>query len=185
MNAPRVLVVLSGGLPPGLDPGTYARLIAFVHGRGAEAAFDASGDPLREGLAARPDLIKPNAREVSESLGFHPRSDEDVARALALYHDAGVETVVLSLGGEGLAFSRGGRAVRARVAVDRPLNSVGSGDAALAGALAGTLGGLPDEDVAALACAAGAANTLVSGACVFRLEDVERLFAAVELRAIS
>jgi fructose-1-phosphate kinase PfkB-like protein len=179
------LVVLSGGLPPGLGPGTYARLIEFVHGCGAKAALDASGDPLRAGLAARPDLIKPNAHEVSESLGFLPRSGGDLSRAIARYRGAGAETVMISLGKDGIVFSRGGRAVHARVAVDAPVNSVGSGDAALAGGIAGLLSGFPDEDVAGLACATGAANTLMSGACVFRLEDVEKLLAGVELRALD
>jgi 1-phosphofructokinase family hexose kinase len=179
------LVVLSGGLPPGLGPDTYARLIELAHRCGAKAALDASGEPLRAGLSARPDLIKPNSREVSESLGFFPRSEEDFSKAIAGYRGAGVETVMISLGKDGIVFSRGERAFHARVAVDEPVNSVGSGDAALAGAVAGLLSGFPDEGIAGLACAAGAANTLLSGACVFRLEDVEKLLAGVELRALG
>ena len=116
---------------------------------------------------------------------FRSRSDGDVARAVACYHDAGVETVMISLGKDGIVFSRGERAVHARVAVDEPVNSVGSGDAALAGAVAGLLIGFPDEGIAGLACATGAANTLLSGACVFRLEDVEKLLSGVELRTLG
>jgi fructose-1-phosphate kinase PfkB-like protein len=160
-------------------------LIELVHGCGAWAALDASGEPLREGLASCPDLIKPNAQEVSESLGFHPRSEGDFSRAIALYRGSGVEAVMISLGKDGIVFSRGAGVVHARVKVDAPVNSVGSGDASLAGGIAGILSGLPDEGVAGLACAVGAANTLVSGACVFRLDDVEKLLARVECRTLG
>jgi fructose-1-phosphate kinase PfkB-like protein len=182
--AGKPLVVISGGLPPGLGPRTYARLIELVHGCGAWAALDASGEPLKEGLAARPDLIKPNAQEVSDSLGFYPRSAGDLSRAIARYRGSGVETVMISLGKDGVVFSRGAGAVHARVKVDAPVNSVGSGDASIAGGIAGILSGFPDQGVAGLACAVGAANTLMSGACVFRLDDVEKLLAEVEFRAL-
>jgi hypothetical protein len=39
--------------------------------------------------------------------------------------------------------------------------------------------------LAGLACAAGAANTLVSGACVFRLDDVAKLLARIEFRVLE
>jgi tagatose 6-phosphate kinase len=188
------LVVFSGSLPLGLPDDSYARLVELAKSRGARSALDSSGAPLRLGLKTRPFLIKPNAREVEESLGFLPNGEAGLREAIRRYTAEGIEAVMISLGKEGLAYSRpqsaGGEgdsrvsAVRARLSVERPLNAVGSGDAALAGAIAGILSGFCAKDTARLACAAGAANTLVSGACVFRSEDVERLFGMTEVKAL-
>ena len=188
------LVVFSGSLPLGLPDDSYGRLVELAKSRGARSALDSSGAPLRLGLKTKPFFIKPNAREVEESLGFLPEGEAGLMEAIRRYTAEGIEAVMISLGKEGLAYSRresaGGEgnfrisAVRARISVERPLNAVGSGDAALAGALAGILSGFCAEDTARLACAAGAANTLVSGACIFRSEDVERLFGMTEVKAL-
>jgi tagatose 6-phosphate kinase len=188
------LVVFSGSLPLGLPDDSYGRLVELAKSRGARSALDSSGAPLRLGLKTGPFLIKPNAREVEESLGFLPKGEAGLLEAIRRYKAEGIEAVMISLGKEGLVYSRpqspggGGdfrvSAVRARLSVEHPLNAVGSGDAALAGALAGILSGFCDKDTARLACAAGAANTLVSGACIFRSEDVERLFGMTEVKAL-
>ena len=42
-------------------------LIREAHGADVPVVLDTSGEPLRRGLAARPDLVKPNAGELAES----------------------------------------------------------------------------------------------------------------------
>jgi tagatose 6-phosphate kinase len=58
-------VVLSGSLPSGLPPDAYAALIGAARRAGVACVLDADGEPLRLGLAAGPDLIKPNAEELA------------------------------------------------------------------------------------------------------------------------
>lgn len=62
-------VVLSGSLPPGVSGDFYATLGRRVRAAGARLALDASGDALRAGLGARPDLVKPNRAELAELIG--------------------------------------------------------------------------------------------------------------------
>lgn len=59
-------VVFSGSLPPGLPGDAYARLIRLAREAGVPTVLDTSGEALRHGLAAAPDLIKPNLRELEE-----------------------------------------------------------------------------------------------------------------------
>src|SRR5580704_5113272 len=54
------VVVLTGSLPPGLGPGSYAELIATARRAGVPAVLDTGGEALRLGAAAGPEIIKPN-----------------------------------------------------------------------------------------------------------------------------
>ncbi|MYS50976.1 hexose kinase, partial [Streptomyces sp. SID6013] len=58
-------VALCGSLPPGVPVGAYAGLVRAARAAGVPVLLDTSGEPLRRGLAARPDLIKPNADELA------------------------------------------------------------------------------------------------------------------------
>ena len=65
-------VVLSGSLPPGLPPGTYAELIALAAAAGVPVLLDAHGEALRLGAAAGPDIVKPNLAELEDFAGRCP-----------------------------------------------------------------------------------------------------------------
>lgn len=90
-------VALCGSLPPGIHVGAYAELIRRARAAGVPALLDTSGEPLRRGIAARPDLVKPNADELAQLTGSR--------EPLRATHDArrrGARTVVSSLGPDGI-----------------------------------------------------------------------------------
>ncbi|MCC8180760.1 MAG: PfkB family carbohydrate kinase, partial [Planctomycetes bacterium] len=58
------IVVLSGSLPPGVADDLYASLIIQLRFKGAVTFLDASGEALANGLAAGPNLAKPNREEL-------------------------------------------------------------------------------------------------------------------------
>ncbi|CAM5339276.1 1-phosphofructokinase family hexose kinase [Streptomyces californicus] len=67
--------------------------------------LDTSGEPLRRGIAARPDLVKPNAEELAQLTGSH-----DPLRAAGDARRRGAHTVIASLGPDGvLALTPDGR----------------------------------------------------------------------------
>ena len=68
---------------------------------------------------------------------------------------------------------------------EHPIVPIVLGDAALAGAIAGTAGDLDTERTARLACALGAVNTLRAGACLFDVEAAGRLYAEAEISIIG
>lgn len=176
--------VFSGSLPAGLPEKTYFRLINTVKSAGVDVFLDASGNPLKEGLKTKPLFIKPNAHEVEDTLGFFPRSPGDFTKAVCTFHSMGIKNVMISLGKEGIVFSQGREIIHARLTVPGLINTVGSGDASLAGGLLGIISGFDTADTARLACATGSANTLVSGGGVFKIEDVERFFKRVEVTSL-
>lgn len=149
-------MVLSGSLPPGAPADLYARLCTSAREAGMRVAVDTSGPPLAEAVRTIPDLLKPNREELEELTGRPLGDREALAGAARELVDAGVTTVVVSLGGEGALFVRAGEAVFAAPPRVTVASTVGAGDAMVAGTIAGTLRDLPLGEVAALATATAA-----------------------------
>jgi 1-phosphofructokinase family hexose kinase len=168
--------VFSGSLPEGFRSSAYRELIDAVGRCGCRSFLDTSGDALKEALSSRPYLIAPNLGEVRDALGYIPDCNREIRPACSEFHDMGIEHVMITRGRDGVVLSNREETVCAGVEVKDPVNAVGSGDAALAGSILGILGGSDIETVARLACAFGAANTLVSGAGLFRTRDLQTLF---------
>lgn len=194
-------LVLSGSLPPGLPDDYYARLIERAHAVGVPALLDTSGRALRPGLAAGPLLVKPNETEAAQLTGRPARGVDDAVAAAAALRAMGAGAVALTLGAMGAVLVTAAGAWYGRVAVAGGVSPVGSGDAFLAGLLAGLVGATtrkeaPDvaralthevvvRDALARAVACGAANTLRRGAGVLDAGDVARLEKAAEVRRLS
>jgi 1-phosphofructokinase len=126
-------VVVAGSLPPGLSPDVFERLGSAAHEQDARWALDTSGDALLPALAARPDVVKPNRAELAESLGFDAVSVGDVIRGCQTMRERGAGSVVCSLGPDGAVLVDGSGAWHARGPRVVVRNTVGAGDALLAG----------------------------------------------------
>jgi tagatose 6-phosphate kinase len=163
-------VALCGSLPPGVPVGAYAGLVRTARAAGVPVLLDTSGEPLRRGLAARPDLIKPNADELAELTGSH-----DPLRATQAARRRGARSVVASLGAEGLlAVTPEGR-WRAAPPAHVHGNPTGAGDSAVAGLLSGLVENLPWPDRLARAVALSAATVLAPVAGEFDRAAYEEL----------
>ncbi|NUO46431.1 MAG: 1-phosphofructokinase family hexose kinase [Streptomyces sp.] len=146
-------VALCGSLPPGVPVGAYAGLVRTARAAGVPVLLDTSGEPLRRGVAARPDLIKPNADELAELTGSHEprRATQDARRR-------GAHAVVASLGTEGLLAATPEGRWRAAPPARLHGNPTGAGDSAVAGLLSGLVEQLPWPDRLARAVALSAAT---------------------------
>ncbi|MDT0613828.1 1-phosphofructokinase family hexose kinase [Streptomyces lancefieldiae] len=163
-------VALCGSLPPGVPVGAYAGLVRTARAAGVPVLLDTSGEPLRRGVAARPDIIKPNADELAELTGSH-----EPLRATQAARRRGARSVVASLGAEGLlAVTPEGR-WRAAPAAHVHGNPTGAGDSAVAGLLSGLVEHLPWPDRLARAVALSAATVLAPVAGEFDRGAYEEL----------
>src|SRR5215469_6353717 len=82
-------VVLSGSLPPGLPPDTYAGLAARAAAVAVPVVLDAGGPALRYGAAAGPAIAKPNLAELEAAVGRPVTGRAAAARAAGELRDAG------------------------------------------------------------------------------------------------
>ena len=95
------ILVLSGSIPPGIPTDVYRQMVAEAKAANILTVLDAAGEPMRLGIEAGPDLIKPNRLEMETLIG-RPIPDLDTACAEAMtLVDQGVGNVCLSLGAKG------------------------------------------------------------------------------------
>lgn len=140
-------VVIGGTLPPATTTGWITDLVTEASKR-CRVVVDSSGANLREAIAAGPYLIKPNKEEAQELLG---RSILDVVDAADAAHEMialGAQNVLLSLGSLGSIFASSNATLLAKPAQLQVQNTVGAGDALLAGFI-GTLPAGPEQAMAA------------------------------------
>ncbi|KAA6214583.1 1-phosphofructokinase family hexose kinase [Streptomyces albofaciens JCM 4342] len=130
-------VALCGTLPPGVPVDVYARLTRAARTAGVPVLLDTSGEPLRRGLAARPDLAKPNADELAALTG-----STEPLRAARDARRRGAHTVAASLGAEGMLVVTSDGAWQAAPPRRIAGNPTGAGDSAVAGLLSGLVEGL-------------------------------------------
>ncbi|ROQ67197.1 tagatose 6-phosphate kinase [Streptomyces sp. 840.1] len=169
-------VALCGSLPPGIHVGAYAELIRPARAAGVPVLLDTSGEPLRRGIAARPDLIKPNADELAQLTG-----SREPTRATRDARRRGAHTVIASLGPEGmLAVTPDGSWQASPPAAVRG-NPTGAGDSAVAGLLSSLVEGLSWPDRLRRAVALSTATVLAPTAGDFDRAAYEELLPRVAI----
>jgi 1-phosphofructokinase len=146
LAVPGTVFVLSGSLPPDADPGLYAGYIRQLKDKGCKTVLDTSGEALRLGTLAQPDVVKPNRGEMA---------------VIAALPYTGL--LARSLGAEGAEFTSGGRVLFIENLDLGVVSPAGAGDC-MTGALAYALDiGLPFEEAALLSCAAANAAVTMAG----------------------
>jgi tagatose 6-phosphate kinase len=178
-------VVVSGSLPPGLEGPFLTDFMAIARQHCTRLMIDSSGEGLRIALAGGPDLIKPNERELATLMGGTPSTTEMVRYAQEDMIGSVMPSdgrVLLSLAERGamlIGRSEVWYAASPPITPNEIVNTVGCGDALLAGFLDGCARNLPASDALAQAVAFGAAAALSEVAGVVERAEVDRLHAAV------
>lgn len=185
------VVALCGSLPPGVPVDGYATLISLARAGNVPTVLDADGEPLRHGVYAGPDVVKPNAGELSRlhtaALGrrvFVGSLVEAVAAATAI-RDLGADTVVASLASAGLVATNKDGVWHAVPPHRVDGNPTGAGDACVAALTRGLAHGQPWPERLrdAVALSAAAVHAPVAGE--LSLTDYQRLRAAVTVTEVS
>lgn len=147
-------LVISGSVPPSFPCDVYACIMERTRAR---VVLDSSGMALRTALPYRPHLVKPNESELKEVLGVPAGEALDVERGAKALREMGAQNVLVSLGEKGaLLLCEDGTILRRPAPVGEAKNTVGAGDAMLAGFLYGEKLGY--EEALRFAVAAGSAT---------------------------
>ena len=179
-------VVLSGSLPRGLPPETYAELGEMAAAAGVPAVLDAHGEALRRGVAARPAIVKPNlaelealaGRSLSTAFGVDQGAVALAARELMA---AGPQAVVVTLGADGLWAVTGDGSWQAVPPTEVAGNATGAGDAVAAGLVHGLVLGRPWKERLRHAAALGTAAAAAPVAGEFSHADYATALAGVRV----
>jgi len=179
-------VVFAGSLPPNLDEGFFVGLIQRSRERGLYTVVDSTPSILRAVLRANPSLVSPNQHETESVVGFDFIEEGDFLRGLSRLVELGASgACITSPSGHSYLTTEDG-IVSARAPKVEARSTIGSGDAYLAGLLAGLLHrSLAPADAVRLAAGCAGANAETLGAGLFEARRAEELAESVQIDFLS
>jgi 1-phosphofructokinase len=126
-------VVVGGSLPREVPTEFYTEVITQAHDHGVPVIFDSSGPALAAGVKSCPEVIKPNAVELGDLLGYQPASPLEVQKAAGKIHAEHGIDVIVTLGEDGAIAFLKGRSYFVHPPTVPVLSAAGAGDGILAG----------------------------------------------------
>ena len=177
---PGDLVCCSGSIIAGAPADLYAQISRLSAARSAKCALDCNAAALPKSLeGAAYALGKPNERELCALLGrARTQKPAEIAR-LARRLMPPYAALLVSMGAQGGVWVGAEGACLARVPEKPVVSTVGSGDAAFAGALHAMAQGMDAQDALRLAMACGVANAMLGEVGSVRLEDVRSVIQEI------
>ncbi|MET4108002.1 1-phosphofructokinase family hexose kinase [Hymenobacter sp. UYP22] len=171
-------LVISGSLPPGVEPELLVRIVRAAKSMNVKVVADTSGPALQAVLQEGVYLAKPNVGELSKLAGTDELDNEAAARAAQqLVREGKAEILVVSLGPQGACLVSQNSIDHVPAPAVKKRSTVGAGDSMVAGLVHGLSTGLSLPEVARLGVACGSAATMNPGTELFRKEDVDRLYS--------
>lgn len=175
------IVSISGSVPPGIEKDIYRKIITKLKNKGAVVALDTDNELLKEGIKAKPHIIKPNLWELSRLSGKKIKSVKELRKILNSLLIYGIPIILLTNGQKGaILFSRTHFLYGMPPSV-KTVSTIGCGDTFLAGFLYGYIKGKSPEESLKLAISSGTAKALKEGTSMPEKEDVERIFKKVKI----
>lgn len=179
------IVVLAGKAPPGAPDSLFADWITRLKAKGIQVFLDADAELLTHGAAALPALIKPNDEELARLTGRRLNGMIDIVKAARDLSDSGIQTVAVSLGGEGAVFVRGRRVLRGHGLKVPVQSTVGAGDAMMAAFCCGAAQNEDFETTCRRAIAVSAAAVMLPGTQAPDKAAVDALIPQVRIEPIN
>jgi len=177
-------MVFAGSLPPGLPKTTYRDLIEEIKELGIKVVLDTDGEPLKQGVKAKPFMIKPNTYELQRLVDRKIKTESDVLDAAERLLSDGIELVAVTRGGKSAFLVTKDFIYRCQPPKIKVISAVGSGDAFIGAFLLALYRGHGYPEAFKWGIAAGAATALVPGTGLMRKEDFEELLKEVEIEKI-
>jgi 1-phosphofructokinase family hexose kinase len=183
---PDTIVVFSGSVPPGMSNEDFFEMIQICQMNNARICVDSGGTILKICEPLGLWMIKPNREELIEMMGLKKPVEESQLIDAGRKMKSHVGISLVSLGSEGaLLFSPDGD-FRGRLIIkpEKIKNTVGAGDAMLAGFIAGIIAGKSITDTFAQSLATATASTLTRLPSNVRLPVMQKLLSRVQINPI-
>lgn len=175
---------MSGSIPQGFTNDIYNSLIRYCKDAGCHVLLDTRDDALQMGIRAKPNMIKPNLEELEKYFGEQIRGVHHIALKAKRFLDMGIEYAFISLGEDGLIAVHGNDCLLCSAPRINAKDTVGCGDALVAGLLVATQRQFSFSETCRLAVACGASKALHEGPGVINGDEVWQLMEDVEITAV-
>jgi len=174
----------SGSLPAGFDGDAYSRVIAECKKKGAVSILDSRGMGFKVGARAAPQVIKPNLEELGDFFDQEIKGVHHIALCAKRFEDMGIDYVFISLGSDGLIAVHGSDCLLCSPPDVKVADTVGCGDATVAGILVAQERGFSFTDTCRMAVACGSSKSMHEGPGIVTREEVWQLMEDVEIKEI-
>ena len=173
------IVIISGSISNNVDPKIYGKLIKLLKENNNYVIVDCAGDLLKYAIEAKPNIIKPNKKEICNY--FNIEFDEKMI--IEKCKDLGIDLICVSLDSQGALFI--GENVHKADAVDIDcVNSVGAGDAMVAAMAFSIENNYSIEDMIKLSVACSAANCTTINNSPADYSNIKQLINKVKIGKI-
>ncbi len=178
------VVIISGSIPEGIPAGIYADLIKMAKEKGSKVCLDTSGEPLKEGVAARPFMIKPNKRELEVLFNEKIETLAELKCKIAKLVESGISHVLVSMGSDGLIYANKKQVLFAKAPSVQAVNTVACGDSVVSSFVMSLIKGDDDEECLKKAVAISAANATTFESAVIPKETAGQLYEMVDVQYV-
>lgn len=179
------MMVIGGSVPPGIPTNIYYDIVTRCKNSKARCILDSAGQWLKEGVKAKPYLIKPNIREAEELLDTELPTEEAIIKATLNLVEMGIEIASISRGKDGIIAATKKSIIKAVSPPVRVVSAVGAGDCAIAGLALKLADGEPLIEACRLAVAMGSAAVLTPGTELAHRADVEKLLPQIKVTEMT
>lgn len=179
--------VFSGSIPRNCPDTIYAELIEKVHEKGSKVILDVHGDLLKTSISAKPDVIKPNKKEIEDyyDMEFSVSEEGLIDMGKRIVAEKGVGMVVISRGAMGALYITADKCYRCpSLNVESKHSTVGAGAAMDAAFALGLQNKCSLEDIIKLSMAISAGSVTTVGTKPAPKHIVDELMEKVELYEI-
>lgn len=174
---------ISGSLPKGVSTEYYDEILSICREKNVKVILDISAPKLKELLAYRPYLMKPNDEELKEIFGITVQGEENIGEIMDVLHEMGAQNILLTLGDKGSYFSNGKAIYYASAQPVELRSSACAGDSALAAFMSEWLKH-PDQVEEALKKSAATGANVAESDAVGDLKKVETYRKNIQVRKV-
>lgn len=175
------VVVFSGSVPRGLDNDLYKKMIGECRQKKAITVLDSRGKALKFGMRAKPTMAKPNLSELEQYFGEQIQGVQHIALKAKKLLDNGIGYVFVSLGSDGMIALHENDCLLCSAPQVKVADTVGSGDATVAGLVVGFRRQFSFSEMCRMAVACGASNAMHAGPGNIVGDEVAQLMEEVEI----
>ncbi|GIW22299.1 MAG: tagatose-6-phosphate kinase [Candidatus Sericytochromatia bacterium] len=173
-------IILSGSVPTSLPEDTYFQIINYLKDLNIPCILDASRKYLKKAIQSKPFLIKPNHVEAQDLLGYELNTIDNILKALNDIKNF-CEMAVITYQDKGSFIYYQNNILQFIPPKVNIVNTVGSGDAFLAGLVAKLEENKDLEEIGKFATACGTANALTQRAGYLKKEDLFTIYKNVKV----
>lgn len=178
------IVVLSGGICPGVPKDIYFKLCSLAKERGAYVVMDAEGELLKEGIKAKPNLIKPNNFELLNFVNSEDDSEENLISIAKDLNKSGIEKIMVSLGHKGALFITDNNVYKSEAIKVDVKSTVGAGDSMVAAIIYSYINKFSHTDTLKYAVASGTSTVTLEGTEACSLGEVKKYVNLVKVMEV-